>query len=208
VIALTDILDLLRHPLVLLVIATTLSALVVPKISYRLKLQEVRLKKALDLIDHSTEVNRRLNALLTTLELFHKDNSGVAARLSDYRQEQRELRKAMMSRYLEFDNVAWWWYGNALTEALLFGLTSAKRLQRMRSIINAYELNLLETTDILNALWSQFLREEYDPTDLQNTEALNNTRGRLAESEQSRNNLIAELGEILAGKKISRLEAV
>ena len=107
---------LLRHPLTVVLVTTLVTSLLVPLLTRNSDLRQQRLNRALDLIDRNMEVNRRLNSLLTTLELFHKDSSGAAARLSDYRQEQRELRKVMRVRYAEFDSVAWR-YERVRTEA-------------------------------------------------------------------------------------------
>jgi len=193
----------LRHPLFLLIMATVLTTIIVPKISYRLKLKETRLKKALEIIEQSTEVNRRLNALLTTLEMFHKDNSGVAARLSDYKEEQKKLREIMMERYLEFDKVAWYWYSNVYTEAHLLGFVSVKELHIIGELVYRYEAKLIESTHSLDNLWNIFLREEYTPSDIQNTEVMKTTRHDLAKLERSRTILISELADILTRRGTS-----
>jgi len=69
--------------------------------------------------------------LLTTLEIFDKDNSGPAARFIDYRKEQKELRRIMIERYSEFDRQAWWWYSQIYVEAKILGIASPEELERL-----------------------------------------------------------------------------
>ena len=191
---------LLRHPLTIVLVTTAVTSFVVPMLTRNSDLRQQRLSRALDLFERNMEVNRRLNSLLTTLELFHKDNSGAAARLSDYRQEQRELRKVMMVRYAEFDNVAWWWYGRVSTEAGVLGLTSALESDRVRALAREYEQSLIQSTEVLNNLWTTFLREEYDPSDAGNTVLMNDTRKKLGDLQGVRERSIQALAELLASK--------
>jgi hypothetical protein len=192
-----------RHPLmvssVALLLGTVLTSLVVPWVTYQRTIREKRLEKALELLVHNAEVNQRLNTLLTTLEIFHNDNSGVAARLVDYKEEQRTLRRVMMDRYLEFDASAWWWYGRARSEAAILRLTSSAEVKRIDDLAKAYESNLVSSTGTLNELWNRFLREEYRPTDMRNKVAMTETRRKLDALRASRDRIIGELAWELAG---------
>ena len=169
-----------RHPLVVSIgarlVGTVLTYVVVPLVTYQRTLKEKRLEKALELLTHDADVNQRLNTLLTTLEIFHKDNSGVAARLVDYKEEQNTLRHAMMDRYLEFDASAWWWYGKVRSEAVILRLTSPSEVKRIDDLAKAYESKLIASTGVLNELWNRFLREEYRPTDIGNNVAMAETQ--------------------------------
>lgn len=192
-----------RHPLTVsiaaLLLGTALTSLAVPRITYQRTIQEKRLEKALELLVHNAEVNQRLNTLLTTLEIFHKDNSGVAARLVDYKEEQRTLRRVMMDRYLEFDASAWWWYGKVRSEAAILRLASATEVKRIDDLTKAYESNLVTSTGTLNELWDRFLREEYRPADTRNNVAMAETRRKLETLRASRDRIIGELAWELAG---------
>ncbi len=190
----------LRHPLTVVVITALLSPIVIPALLHKSEIRQQRLKKALDLLDHDMEVNSHLNNLLTTLEIFHKDNTGVAARLVDYRQEQRELRKTMSSRYLEFDRIAWWWYKRVPTEAHLLGLISDEETTHIDSLVRDYETHLIETTNLINDLWNLFLRDQYDPTDKHNTEFMNETRKKFDELYNMRTRSLNALVELLASR--------
>ena len=190
----------LKHPLTVVLVATVLTSYIVPRLAQNSTLRQQRLSRALDILDHSMEVNRHLNNLLTTLEIFHKDNSGVAARLSDYHQEQRELRKTMMIRYLEFDNVAWWWYGRISTDAAILALASPAETERVRTLARQYEENLIESTSVLNTLWDTFLRKEYDPKDDGNTAAMIATRKKLDELYGAREQSVQTLAALFASR--------
>lgn len=190
----------LRHPLTVVLVTAVLTSYILPILAQNSTLRQQRLSRALDILDHSMEVNRRLNNLITTLEIFHKDNSGVAARLSDYCQEQRELRKTMMTRYLEFDAVAWWWYGRIRTDAVILGLVSPAETERVRTVARQYEENLIESTSVLNALWNTFLRAEYDPKDEGNTATMIATRKKLDELYGAREHSVQALAELFASR--------
>jgi hypothetical protein len=195
---------LLRHPLTVsiaaLLIGSMLTSLVVPRLTYYRTLREKRLEKALEILTHDAEVTQRLNALLTTLEIFHKDNSGPAARLVDYKEEQKTLRRVMLERYLEFDRVAWWWYRKIRAEAIILQLTSPDGSARMDTLIQAYDSNLVQSTNILNGLWTRFLREEYRPTDRTNDLAMNQARKSLVELSLARQKIIDKLAQEFVDK--------
>ena len=69
------LLEILRHPLALLIIGATITSLLVPYLNSRVNrnelLQEAKLKKASEIREHVIEFNSELNALETMLELFH-----------------------------------------------------------------------------------------------------------------------------------------
>jgi heme exporter protein D len=76
--SLRELLEILRHPFVLLIIGATMTSLIVPylnsKINRNQLLQEARLKKAVEIREHNTEFSSKLNALKTMLETFHNMN--------------------------------------------------------------------------------------------------------------------------------------
>jgi hypothetical protein len=195
---------LLRHPLTItiatLLIGSVLTSFIVPWLTYSRTLKEKRLEKALELLAYNAEVNQRLNTLVTTLEIFHKDNSGVAARFVNYKEEQRTLRRVMMERYLEFDSVAWWRLGRVSAEADILRLTSPEEAKRIAELTEAYGSNLKKSTETLNQLWDRFLREEYRPDDKANDAAMAETRRRLRTLRDSRDKFISDIAREFAGK--------
>jgi hypothetical protein len=195
-------LKILRHPLTVLLLGTALSSLLIPYFSGRIDneklIREARLKKAMEIIGDNTETERNLNKLLTTLEVFHKDNSGPAARLTDYKKEQKELRRIMIERYLEFDKQAWWWYSQINVEAKILDIASPQELERLHQISNEYGENLKTSTAAVDDLWNAFLRETYKPSDPRNAELMKQTRSKLDGLSQKRSTLVMESAQIFA----------
>jgi hypothetical protein len=194
----------LRHPLAVLLIGTALSTLLIPRFSERIDraklVQEGRLKKSMEIIADNKETERNLNRLLTTLEIFHKDNSGPAARLSNYKKEQKELRRIMVDRYLEFDAQAWWWYSNIYVEARILGIASPQELIRLNQLSDLYGQNLKTSTAVIDDLWNAYLRETYNPSDRRNAELMSLTRNRLDKLNHKRSVLVMQSAQIFAGR--------
>lgn len=190
----------LHHPLTLLAVTAFLSYFIVPALAHKSEIRQQRLKRALELLKHDEEVNSRLNNVLTTLEIFHKDNRGVAARLVDYQQEQRELRKTMNARYIDFDRIAWWWYKRVPTEARMLGLIAEEETRYADSLVRSYDENLVATTDTINNLWNLFLRDEYNPNDKHSDEIMDSTRKWFNDLYSERTRTLHSLIELLASE--------
>ena len=195
-------LRILRHPLTVLLIGTCLSSWLIPYVSGRIDheklIREARLKKAMEIIGDNAETERNLNRLLTTLEIFNKDNSGPAARFIDYRKEQKELRQIMIERYSEFDRQAWWWYSQIYVEAKILDIASPQELERLGKISNRYGENLKTSMTAVESLWNAFLRETYRPLDLRNADLVKQVRTKLSELNQERSELVIESAQIFA----------
>lgn len=196
---------LLGHPVTILLLGTALSYGVIPTITSRINraklLRENRLKIATNIIDDNMETNRRLNKIVTTLELFQKDNSGPAARFLNYRQEQKELRTTLNQRYLEFDSQAWWWYSQIYTEAQIVGIVSPQELNKIQDISTQYGNNLNRSVGVLSKEWNAFLRDTYRPTDPHNTELMKQTRKEMDKLQRERSSLIMQAAHIFADRR-------
>jgi len=192
----------LRHPLVLLLIGTALSSWLIPYFSARLDheklLREARLKKATEIVADNKETERNLNRLLTTLEIFHKDNSGSATRSANYKKEQSELRRIMAERYLEFDKQGWWWYSQIYDEAKILEIVSPHDLERLGQISQQYSQNIGSSVGAVDELWSLFLRETYVPSDPRNLELIKQTRSKLEDLNRERAKLVFESAQIFS----------
>jgi|SRR6267142_1957442 len=192
----------LRHPLLILLIGTGLSSWLIPYFSARLDheklIREARLKKATEIVADNKETERNLNRLLTTLEMFHKDNSGSAARATNYKKEQRELRRIMTERYLEFDRQGWWWYSQIYDEAKILEIVSPHELERLAQISHEYSQNIGSSVGAVDELWSLFLRETYVPSDLRNLELMKQTRTKLEGLNRERSKLVFESAQIFS----------
>ena len=80
-------LHILRHPLFLLVVGSVIGSFLIPWISQKTDrnrvLREARLKKAVEIVNHNTETISQLNAMVTRLGIFHKDNIRLKPLRSD-----------------------------------------------------------------------------------------------------------------------------
>jgi hypothetical protein len=190
----------LRHPLIVLVIGTCLSIWLVPIFSARIDhdklIHEARLKRAMEIISDNIENERNLNRLLTTLAIFHKDNSGPAARFVNLQTEQKELRRIMVERYSEFDRQAWWLYSQIYVEAKILGIASQPELEHLEQISRQYAENLKDSMAAIDELWNAFLRENYKPSSSRNKELIEQTRQKLDKLNAKRSELVMESAQI------------
>jgi hypothetical protein len=139
------IMALSRHPITVLVLGTILSAIVVPVImsdftDHKL-LQEAKLTEAKTILSQNTLVDKQLNTIQTMFENFVKD-----AQTSDwdYREIQKELIIDIHEQYKQFDEHAWWWYGDLLMQAKLLKIPNSA-IDQIKPLIKQYEANLIES---------------------------------------------------------------
>src|SRR5438552_3737579 len=121
----------------LLVLAAALSAVVVPWINNRRVREELRTEKRVEMARHNTEVNAKLNLVLTELESFYKDYPTPTD------EDRRQLVKELNGLYRDFDSVAWWWHEEMLAHARLSGLLTLDREPAARAAIEKYKGTLL-----------------------------------------------------------------
>jgi len=199
----------LAHPVTVVCITAIVGSFLVPRVGARINrttlIQELRLRKSLEILNHATQNTIELNGMMTTLEMFDKDNSGAAAKLVDYKQEQRVLRKVMAERYLEFEKNAWFWFTHARMEAVLLGIASPAEVKRMDQLGEDYDKLLVESTAALDTLWTSLLRETYKPDDVRIAELARKTRSRLDGLHSLRMKRARELAQMLASKSGSSL---
>jgi hypothetical protein len=192
------------HPVIVVFVTAIVGSFLVPRISVRTSratlIQEQRLRKALEILSHATQNTIELNRLITTLEIFHKDNSGAAAKLVDYRQEQRVLRKVMAERYLEFERNAWFWFPQARSEGVLLGIASPEEVKRFEQLDEDYDKLLIESTHALDTLWTTLLRETYRPDDVRIAELVGKTRSTFDDLSYRRLQRANELAQMMATK--------
>ena len=196
----TRFLSFIRHPLTVLVVGAVVTSILVPILSDRVNreklLRERRLNIAMEIIKDNVETNRRLNSMVTALELFQKDNSGPSARVVDYRAEQKELRGKIDQAYLEFDSQAWWWYSEIYSEAVVVNIISSRDLNELSRIRHEYGENLGESTRTLDGLWNPFLRDTYKPNAPRNTQLMETTRNKLQDLNNKRSQLVMDAVKI------------
>jgi hypothetical protein len=193
----------LRHPLTLMLIGCLLSSALFPYIisqSNRLELiQQKRAELAMEIINQNMEISRRLNGMQTILEIFHKDNSGSAAKSANIQTEQKAMRVKLDDLYLEFDYNAWFWYRKICNKASYLGFSDTK-LSNINDIIDDYEKNLDQSTKVFSVFWSKCLREDYDPSDPNIESLMKNTRKQLNDISAAREQLVDKITRMLRVK--------
>src|SRR5262245_5982218 len=162
-------LDILKHPLVLLVIGATITSLIVPYLNAKVNrneiLQAARLKKAIEIGEHNTEFNSKFNTLKTMLELFHRRSVRARLNPSEFREAKSKFLDEFTRRYLDLDEKAWWWYPALEREASVMRLSSRSELQSLDTELPEYGDNLNKSFAILRPLWQALTAYDYDPND-------------------------------------------
>jgi len=173
---LTQVTEVLRHPFVLFIIGVVTSSLLVPylnsKINRNQLLQEARLKKAIEIGNHNTEFNSKFNALRTMLESFHNQNVRLRLEPAEFRQAQLKFRDDFTKRYLELDEVAWWWHPDLEREASVLGLIPTDELQALDVDLKEYGNNVNKSFPILKPLWQELTSRDYNPNDVKSIDKI------------------------------------
>jgi uncharacterized membrane-anchored protein YhcB (DUF1043 family) len=164
-----QVLDILKHPLILLVIGATITSLLVPYLNAKVNrneiLQAARLKKAIEIGEHNTEFNSKFNTLKTMLESFHKRSVSLQLKPAEFKVAQSKFLDEFSRRYLDLDEKAWWWYPALEREASILGLTSRSELQTLDTELQEYGDNLNKSFNILRPLWRKLTSYDYNPND-------------------------------------------
>lgn len=161
--------EILKHPFVLLVIGATVTSLLVPylnsKVTRNQLSQEARLKKAIEIGDHNMEFNSKFNALKTMLESFHRRSVRLKLEAPEFREAHSRFVDDFSKRYLDLDEKAWWWYPALEREASVLRLISTSELQQMDSELADYGNNLNQSFNLLRPLWQELTSHNYNPGD-------------------------------------------
>lgn len=158
----------LKHPAVLLVITAALSSWAVPRIGSTLNraafIRQLSAKEATEVIDNSLEDSRDLNSMEVTLEFFYKNNRHPPFRSSAFYRHRQKLALAQMEQeYRQYDRHAWWWPRSVYWKASFLGYLPPDKLQRIQTLSNKYEKNLSDSNTVLNKLWTDLLRQPFNP---------------------------------------------
>ena len=169
--------EVLRHPFVLFLIGVVTTSLLVPylnsKINRNQLLQEARLKKAIEIGNHNTQFNSKFNALKTMLESFHNQNVRLRLEPAELRQAQLKFRDDFTRRYLDLDEVAWWWHPDLEREAFVMSLIPTDELQALDVDSKEYGNNVNKSFTILRPLWQELTSRDYNPNDVKSTDKIN-----------------------------------
>ena len=194
------LLEILRHPLALLIIGATITSLLVPYLNSRVNrnelLQEAKLKKASEIREHVIEFNSELNALETMLELFHNMNVRLQLKPAEFRQAQLKFVDDFSRRYLDFDEKAWWWYSGLEGELSALRQTSNSELQTLHTEFAEYGENIGKSKEALKPLWVALTSADYSPNDLESrkkVETIAKVQKELPPLHQARNMLVEKM---------------
>jgi len=178
--------------MVLLLLGTAISAVLIPyisgTISDRKLLQDERSKQALTIIEESGLVDKHLETLQTTCEMFTKDTHGERKEIVE---AQRQLKKDLDEQYRTFNEHAWFWHRTLELRSILLKVPDKDRAV-MRELLEQYRQNLVDSTKALDPVWASLLSKGYKADDPRTKPLL----------DTSRHNLVA-LGaerDALAGK--------
>ena len=156
----------LKHPLFLMVVGSIIGSFLIPWVSHKTDrnraLREARLKKSVEIVNHNTQTLSQLNALVTRLGIFHKDNIRLKPSPAKLDELQDELAKDMNSRYAEFEKTGWWWYRSLNDEAVILEIVPPSGSDKLRKDVNAYGENIAQTVTSFNDFWHKCLSKEYD----------------------------------------------
>ncbi|MDQ1612451.1 MAG: hypothetical protein QOG00_2382 [Pyrinomonadaceae bacterium] len=163
------IIDGMGHPLVLLIIGSLLTYIVAPMLidtinEKKLK-QEARQQQALGIWKHNTEFNSKLNALKTMLESYHNQNVRFQLGADDLAEAQKEFRREFTRRYLELDEIAWWWYRDLERELIDLKIVPENQVARLDADLNLYGENVNKSVALLRPIWQALTSREYQPAD-------------------------------------------
>src|SRR5271154_4897387 len=135
-----------EHPMVLLLLGTAISAVLIPyisgTISDRKLLQDERSKQALTIIEESGLVDKHLETLQTTCEMFTKDTHGERKEIVE---AQRQLKKDLDEQYRTFNEHAWFWHRTLELRSILLKVPDKDRAI-MRELLDQYRQNLVDST--------------------------------------------------------------
>jgi hypothetical protein len=159
----------LGHPLTLLILGSLLTYIIAPIIIdgvNRRKLRdEAKQEKVREIWRHNTEFNIKLNALKTMLESYHNQNARLQLAPADLLEAQKEFRREFTKRYLELDEMAWWWYPTLQREMDTLGLAPRHQLPRLNADLDKYGANVNESIGLLKPLWQMLTSHDYHPNE-------------------------------------------
>jgi uncharacterized membrane-anchored protein YhcB (DUF1043 family) len=190
-------LDVLKHPLLLLIVGSIIGSILIPRISEKAShakaLQDARLRKAVDIIDNNTRTISQLNALRTRLGMFHTDNVRLSPSPAKLDGMRDKLGAEMNDRYLEFEKTGWWWYRDLNDEAVVLEIVPRTGSEKLRSDVNAYHSNILATVNLLNQMWHACVDARYDYKDPHITQIQENMNKEWDNLTNTRNQVVNNL---------------
>jgi hypothetical protein len=163
------VVDSLGHPLALLLLGSLLTYIIAPVvidgINQRKLRQEARQEKAQEVWRHNTEFNIKLNALKTMLESYHNQNARLQLSPADLLEAQKEFRRDFTKRYLELDEMAFWWYSDLEREVNTLDFAPKDKLPKLNADLTSYGQNVNDSIALLKPLWKMLTSHDYHPNE-------------------------------------------
>lgn len=158
----------LRHPLLLLIIGSTIGSFLFPWIHQNSERKrawrEVRLKRQLEIANNNTMTTRQLYSLVTHLNKFHSDNIRLNPTPAKLIELQNKLAKDMNASYAEFEKEksGWWWPISLSEEVVILQIVPPGGSDKLRNDAKAYIDNIAKTVNAIFGFWHICLSKEYD----------------------------------------------
>jgi hypothetical protein len=161
------ILKALRHPLTVLLMGTIITSLAIPWLNARSararQIQEAQQAKAMEIIKSIGADNVRLNAVRSAFDVFEKEG-GLTGGPALIEERRVELRKRVYDSYGDFEQTAWWWYGEIGREAELFGWLPKSDMSTFQTLATHYQENLLQSAAAIQKPWKRYLSQVNENT--------------------------------------------
>ena len=182
----STLLEVSKHPLVILLIGTLLSSIFIPDINRRAtrarELEERRAERALAAVKTNSEVDRLLNLLLTDFASFWNDTEE-----GKFESRRAELRPKIYETYKEFDRFAWWWFDQAWQEAVILGLIEKETIEKEEdAAYSEYKDSLLASSSAINRIWDLSLRQTPPPSREEAKKELERARQQIWDARKNR----------------------
>ncbi|MDT7042840.1 hypothetical protein [Candidatus Nitronereus thalassa] len=192
--------ELLGHPLIILLVGTVLSSILIPswfRESDEAKLRrEARLGLAVEVTKHSSEGTQLLNRVVTTLELFCRDEPDARA-IPRTEADLLALRQRLAEEYAEFNLRAWYWYWEVLVRANGLSMTEESQ-QQLMSLFEHHKTLVSEFGVVLGKVWKRCTSLGPIPDPLPKEERVDYLRAAFNEFESSQAKPIADAILILS----------
>jgi len=187
--------SLLKHPLVILLVGTSLSYIFIPwiseKSSHKRLLQEQRINLATEILKQGLQDDQQLSSIHTAFAIFDKQQSAFPGDPSSGKQ----IRDNFSRLYGEFDQHAWWWYHDLTVKSRLLGLPveGQKEIEKLQDL---YRQNLVNSAQQVERLRVQFCAKSYNPDDPRNAQVLGETKKALDELVIERGAIVSRMSNV------------
>ena len=152
-----------KHPLALLLLGTAIGSVAIPHFNARAardaRLADLRVEHAKSALATANDVDKRLNAILTTFANYLKDEVGDGNDVQAAPEAVIRLRERVYDQYGEFDATAWWWHWRYLRDASLLHLVDDNGATEIRHACETYQQTLIDTVNELGRLWRPLMKK-------------------------------------------------